>query len=100
MRVSLGRFGEQDVLQRSDDELVALARLDLAQLLGLRGAPVDVRVTRWGGAFPQYAVGHRRRVERIMMGLRDVPTLAVCGSAYNTASGLPSSRAGSRETST
>ena len=82
LRVSLGRFGEQDVLQRSDDELVALARLDLAQLLGLRGAPVDVRVTRWGGAFPQYAVGHRRRVERIMMGLRDVPTLAVCGSAY------------------
>ena len=82
LRVSLGRFGDQEVLQRSDDELVALARLDLAQLLGLRGAPVDVRVTRWGGAYPQYTVGHRRRVERIMMGLRDLPTLALCGSAY------------------
>ena len=82
LRVSLGRRGEEAILQRSDDELVALARLDLAQLLGLRGAPVDVRVTRWGGAFPQYAVGHRRRVERIMLGLRDVPTVALCGAAY------------------
>lgn len=82
LRVSLGRHGEPEVLQRSDEELVALARLDLALLLGIRGVPVDSRVTRWGGALPQYAVGHRRRVERIALGLREVPTLAVCGAAY------------------
>jgi oxygen-dependent protoporphyrinogen oxidase len=82
LRVSVGRHGEPEVLQRSDEELVALARLDLALLLGLRGIPVDSRVTRWGGALPQYGVGHRRRVERITLGLRDVPTLAVCGATY------------------
>jgi oxygen-dependent protoporphyrinogen oxidase len=82
LRVSVGRHGEPEVLQRSDEELVALARLDLALLLGLRGIPVDARVTRWGGALPQYGVGHRRRVERIMLGLREVPTLALCGAAY------------------
>lgn len=82
LRVSLGRHGHPEVLQRSDEELVALARLDLALLLGIRGIPVHTRVTRWGGALPQYAVGHRRRVERITLGLSDVPTLAVCGASY------------------
>jgi oxygen-dependent protoporphyrinogen oxidase len=82
LRLSLGRHGEPEVLQRSDEELVALARLDLALMLGIRGIPVDTRVVRWGGALPQYAVGHRRRVERIGMGLRDTPTLAVCGASY------------------
>jgi oxygen-dependent protoporphyrinogen oxidase len=82
LRVSLGRFGEHGVLQRSDEELVALARLDLALLLGIRGIPVDTRVTRWAGSLPQYAVGHRARVDRIRFGLRDVPTLALCGAAY------------------
>jgi oxygen-dependent protoporphyrinogen oxidase len=82
LRLSLGRHGEPEVLARSDEELVALARLDLALLLGIRGIPVDSRVSRWGGALPQYAVGHRRRVERIMLGLRDVPTLALAGATY------------------
>jgi oxygen-dependent protoporphyrinogen oxidase len=76
-------MGEPEVLQRSDEELVALARLDLAQVLGIRGIPVDSRVTRWGGALPQYAVGHRRRMERITLGLRHEPTLALCGAAYD-----------------
>jgi oxygen-dependent protoporphyrinogen oxidase len=83
LRVSLGRMGEPEVLQRSDEELVALARLDLAQVLGIRGIPMDSRVTRWGGALPQYAVGHRRRMERITLGLRHEPTLALCGAAYD-----------------
>lgn len=82
LRVTMGRHREPEVLQRSDEELVALARLDLALLLGIRGIPVDTRVTRWGGALPQYAVGHRRRVERIALGLGDLPTLALCGSSY------------------
>ncbi len=82
VRASLGRHGESEVLQRSDEELVALTRIDLAQMLGIEAAPVDTRVTRWGGALPQYTVGHRARVERIRGGLRDLPTLALCGATF------------------
>jgi oxygen-dependent protoporphyrinogen oxidase len=82
MRVSIGRHGESDVLARSDEEVVALARIDLDAMLGLRAVPVDSRVTRWGGALPQYAVGHRTRVDRTMHGLRDLRTVALCGAAY------------------
>lgn len=83
LRVSIGRHGEPEALQRDDDELVSLARQDLRDLLGITGVPVDTRVTRWGGALPQYAVGHRARVERIAQGLREQPTLAVCGASYD-----------------
>ena len=82
LRISIGRAGESDTLARTDEQLVAAARIDLDAMLGLRATPVDTRVTRWGGALPQYAVGHRSRVERIHSGLRDLPSLAVCGAAY------------------
>ena len=65
LRASLGRVGEAQVLQRSDEELVLLARHELRGLLGIDAQPVDAVLTRWGGALPQYAVGHVERVARI-----------------------------------
>ena len=82
MRVSMGRHGDSEVIARSDEELVALARIDLDAMRGVRGVPVDSRVSRWGGALPQYAVGHRTRVDRISHGLRELPTVALCGAAF------------------
>ena len=40
-------------------------------------------MTRWGGALPQYTVGHLDRVERIRAGVASQPGLAVCGAAYD-----------------
>jgi oxygen-dependent protoporphyrinogen oxidase len=83
VRLSIGRHGDTEVLQRTDEELVELARIDLAHFLGVDANPIDSRVTRWGGALPQYAVGHRARLERISQGLREQPSLAVCGASYD-----------------
>ena len=83
LRVSIGRHGDTEVLQRTDDELVELARIDLAAFLGIEASPVDTRVTRWGGSLPQYAVGHRARMERITQGMREQPSLALCGASYD-----------------
>ena len=83
VRASLGRAGDEIVLQRSDDELTALARRDLQLLLGIRDQPIDAIVTRWGGGLPQYAVGHVDRVARIRASVAEVPGLAVCGAAYD-----------------
>jgi oxygen-dependent protoporphyrinogen oxidase len=44
---------------------------------------VDTHVQRWGGALPQYAVGHLERVARIRSAVAAVPGLAVCGAAYD-----------------
>jgi protoporphyrinogen/coproporphyrinogen III oxidase len=82
VRCSVGRLGEDAVLQRDDAELAALAAADLADATGVRGDPVDVRVTRWGGGLPQYSVGHLDRVAAIRAAVAAVPGLAVCGAAY------------------
>jgi oxygen-dependent protoporphyrinogen oxidase len=83
LRASLGRAGENAVLQRDDAELVELVRLELRALLGLVAEPVDALVTRWGGGLPQYAVGHIERVGRIHAAVEKVPRLAICGAAFD-----------------
>ncbi len=83
VRCSVGRLGEDVVLQRDDADLAALAAADLADATGVRGDPVDVRVTRWGGGLPQYSVGHLDRVAAIRAAVALVPGLTVCGAAYD-----------------
>ena len=83
VRMSLGRAREEQVLQREDGELVALACADLAEIVGRPVRPVATQVTRWGGSLPQYAVGHRLRVERIRAAVADAEGLAVCGAALD-----------------
>jgi oxygen-dependent protoporphyrinogen oxidase len=83
VRCSLGRIGEERLLHRDDAELAALAAADLAAATGVRGEPADTRVTRWGGALPQYTVGHLGRVNRIRSSVAREPGLAVCGAAYD-----------------
>lgn len=83
VRASIGRHGEEQVLQREDAELVELAAGDLEEAVGLRGPLVDAQVTRWGGALPQYTVGHAGRVEQIRAAVTQVARLEVCGAAYD-----------------
>ena len=86
MRCSLGRHREEQALQRPDDELVELALDDLADAIGLSVRPVDAHVQRWGGALPQYAVGH---LDRVAASVRGVAACPVSRSAARrtTASG-------------
>ena len=83
VRCSIGRIGEESVLQRDDADLVALAAAELAEQAGAQGVPVDSRVTRWGGGLPQYTVGHLDRVATIRANVAAQPGLAVCGAAYD-----------------
>jgi oxygen-dependent protoporphyrinogen oxidase len=83
VRCSIGRYGEEQTLQRDDDDLVADAVAELRASAGARGRPVAARVTRWGGGLPQYAVGHVDRVARIRAAVAAVPGLAVAGAAYD-----------------
>ena len=83
MRASLGRAGSEWVLQREDAELVSTVRDELFSITGLRAEPVDTHVQRWGGALPQYAVGHLARVARIRAAVAEVPGLALCGASYD-----------------
>ncbi|WP_018352906.1 protoporphyrinogen oxidase [Longispora albida] len=83
VRASVGRYGDERVLQRPDGDLVSLVRTELAVLLGRDlPVPVDATVRRWGGALPQYAPGHLDRVRRAREALAGLP-LALAGAAYD-----------------
>ena len=83
VRCSVGRIGETALLQRDDADLAALAAAELADATGITARSVAQRVTRWGGALPQYNVGHLDRVAAIRAAVSEQPGLAVAGAAYD-----------------
>ena len=82
VRASLGRAGEATLLQHDDARLVELAHADLQAIVPGLGHVIDSHVQRWGGALPQYEVGHLDLVERVERDIADVAGLEVCGAAY------------------
>jgi protoporphyrinogen/coproporphyrinogen III oxidase len=84
LRASVGRFGETSDLQRPDEELVAVAVAEVSEALGHQlPRIVDTHVQRWGGALPQYTVGHVDRVARARAAVAGVPGLELAGAAYD-----------------
>jgi oxygen-dependent protoporphyrinogen oxidase len=83
MRCSIGRHREEATLHVSDEELVEVVLHDLTDAIGLSVRPADTHVQRWGGALPQYAVGHLPRIASVHADVAALPGLAVCGSAYD-----------------
>ena len=95
VRCSIGRIGEEAVLQRDDADLAALAAADLADATGVTGRPEDARVTRWGGGLPQYTVGHLDRIALARAGVAAQQGLAICGAAFDGV-GIPACIASAR----
>lgn len=83
VRCSIGRYGEEWHLQRDDAELVDAALTDLRAATGVTAEVLDSHVQRWGGALPQYTVGHLDRVRRIRAAVANAHGLALCGAAYD-----------------
>jgi protoporphyrinogen/coproporphyrinogen III oxidase len=84
LRLSVGRHREEATLQVTDEELVQVARAELAAALGRRlPAPVHAHVQRWGGALPQYAVGHPARIAAVRHVLAGVPGVVACGAVFD-----------------
>jgi oxygen-dependent protoporphyrinogen oxidase len=82
LRASLGRYGETASLQYDDPTLAQVALADLRDALGTLPDPAAWHVQRWGGALPQYLVGHLDKVATIDADIASARGLAVCGAAY------------------
>jgi len=84
MRGFVGGPRDQEIIQRSDDELIEVARTSFVKLLGVKATavPVFARVYRWVGGMPQYTMGHLDRVDEIEARSAGIPGLALAGGAY------------------
>ena len=95
LRASTGRYGDDRPAGMSDDALVGRVLNDLGPMLSLRGTPTESVVTRWPGAFPQYALGHTHLVSSIEGAVERLPGLALAGAAYDGV-GIPACIASGR----
>lgn len=82
------RTSEPRVLKLPDDELLAITRTELCDILGIAVAPDVVRIARWRRAMPQYAPGHLDRVTEIENLLAELPGMALAGN-YLGGIGVP-----------
>ncbi len=82
LRCFMGGPGHENLVELDDARLVAMARSDLADLMGLRAEPQLSRVFRWIKANPQYDVGHLARVEQMHASCAKIPGLFLAGSAF------------------
>jgi oxygen-dependent protoporphyrinogen oxidase len=82
IRAFVGRAGQEDVLNGSDEDLLALVRAELRRTLGISAFPVLSRVYRWPQGMPQYTLGHLGRMAQIEQRLAAHPGLYMAGNAY------------------
>ena len=88
LRVFAGGAHDPEVVDLSDDALVALARRDLGQVLGITAEPTLARVYRWRAAGPQYIVGHLARMRQLDERRARHSGLFVAGSGFRSI-GIP-----------
>ncbi len=88
IRAFIGRAGDDDVLNRTDEELLQMVRDELHHVLGITAEPLLHRIFRWPQAMPQYTLGHLDRVAIIDRRVAEHPGLYVAGNAYRGI-GLP-----------
>lgn len=89
LRVSAGRYGDTHALELDDADLVAALGVDLMTTMGVHGAPIAHRVTRWTDGLPQFRPGHPARVAQWRAGLADAaPGIHLAGAACDGL-GLP-----------
>jgi protoporphyrinogen/coproporphyrinogen III oxidase len=79
LRVSLGRDGVE-VLHLSDDEVLDAVLADLRVHLEVDFTPLEVRITRWPGAFAQYRPHHPSWVAAVERALP--PGMFVTGAGF------------------
>ena len=72
----------EGVLERSDAEILSIAREELQQTIRLGADPLFARIYRWKSVMAQYGVNHLERLERIDRSISQVPALALAGNGY------------------
>jgi oxygen-dependent protoporphyrinogen oxidase len=97
IRGFLGGGRDPDRLNASDDELIELAREELADILRIEGDPLLTRLYRFPRQSPQYTVGHLDRVAAIEQRIAALPGLYLAGSGFR-AIGIPDCIADARAT--
>jgi oxygen-dependent protoporphyrinogen oxidase len=88
VRAFFGGAAAERLMGCGNDETAAVARLELARLLGPLPEPQVTVVRRWPRSLPQYGVGHLERMAALDERVRQLDRLSLLGNGYRGV-GLP-----------
>jgi oxygen-dependent protoporphyrinogen oxidase len=88
LRTFVGGAMQPELFDLSDDEVLAIVRRELEELLGVTWRPDFAAVARHVRSMPQYHVGHLRLVQEIEAAAARWPRLFLAGNAFRGV-GLP-----------
>ena len=94
IRAFFGGAAADRIARCNNDEIAAIARLELTRILNADlpiskatptppPPPVVTVVRRWPNSLPQYAVGHPARITELESRLRAYPSLSILGNALH-----------------
>jgi oxygen-dependent protoporphyrinogen oxidase len=82
LRVFIGGSHGQELANSDEASLVAVAREELALILGVTANPVQARSQVWPGGLHQYTLGHLERLGQIESALAGYPSLRLAGAGF------------------
>lgn len=89
LRCYIGRSGQEQNVFFPDDELIALVRRDLKELMNITAEPLFTEITRLPQSMPQYPVGHVEKTTQLRTQLSArLPHVHITGAAFDGV-GLP-----------
>jgi len=83
VRCFLGGARDEQILQKSQEEILDIVRVELRRIIALDAEPLFARVYKWKSAMAQYSVGHLERLQRIEALRQSLPGLALAGNGYS-----------------
>jgi oxygen-dependent protoporphyrinogen oxidase len=83
VRCFLGGARDEEILASTEEQILAIVRDELRQIIGVTAEPLFARVYKWKAAMAQYAVGHLERVARIQALCENHPGLALAGNGFS-----------------
>jgi len=97
IRVFIGGALSEELAEQDEAALIALAREELREILGITATPVLAKAYRWHKASPQYDVNHQALVRELEQIAAMHPGLYLAGAAYRGA-GIPDCLTQARDT--
>jgi oxygen-dependent protoporphyrinogen oxidase len=88
VRAFFGGKAAERMMGCGNDETAAVARMELARILGPLPEPQTTVVRRWPRSLPQYGVGHLERMAKLQGRVHALDGLSLLGNGYRGV-GLP-----------
>ncbi len=89
IRCYVGKPGGEDIVEKTDEEILNAVRHDLEKIMQIQAEPSDFLVTRWRQSMPQYEIGHKQALAETRNRLQTAFPAVYAGGAAFEGVGLP-----------